>query len=127
VKIQCQNLNGNLTQTTGVVRLTPNFVNRLVMLINHGLHFRTFASSTPSYIFVIVMDMPVIVLCHCNCYGQPVIVLCHCNVMTCQSVAKRFCIVIYMLVCNMGRPQEEMKLLEESDDHVRLDVLMFNV
>ena len=73
------------------------------------------------------MDMPVIVLCHCNCYGQPVIVLCHCNVMTCQSVAKRFCIVIYMLVCNMGRPQEEMKLLEESDDHVRLDVLMFNV
>ena len=28
MKTQCQNLNRNPTQTTGVVRLTPNFVDR---------------------------------------------------------------------------------------------------
>ena len=35
---QCQNLNGNPTETIGVVRLTPNFVDYLVMFIKHGLH-----------------------------------------------------------------------------------------
>ena len=53
MKTQCQNLKGNPTQTTGVVRLTPNFVEHIVMLIKHDLHkkksrFRTFAQLTPS-------------------------------------------------------------------------------
>jgi len=52
VKTQCQNLNGNPTQTNGVVRLTPNFVDHLVMFIKHGLHekvtFQDIAPSTPS-------------------------------------------------------------------------------
>jgi len=38
VKIQCQNLNVNPTQTTGVVQLTPNFADHLIMFITHDLH-----------------------------------------------------------------------------------------
>jgi hypothetical protein len=53
VKTQCKNLNENPTKTTGVVQLTPNFVDHLVMLIKHDLHkknhiSRTFAQLTPS-------------------------------------------------------------------------------
>jgi len=44
VKTQCQNLHGNPTQTTGVVRLTPNFVDHLVMFIKHGLHQKSHIS-----------------------------------------------------------------------------------
>jgi hypothetical protein len=35
VETRCQDLNWNSTQTTEVVRLTPNFVDHLVMLIKH--------------------------------------------------------------------------------------------
>ena len=53
VGAQCQNLNWISAQTTGVVQLTPNFVDHLVLLIKHDLHqknhiFRTFAQLTPS-------------------------------------------------------------------------------
>ena len=53
VGAQCQNLNWISAQTTGVVQLTPNFVDHLVMLIKHDLHkknhiSRTFAQLTPS-------------------------------------------------------------------------------
>ena len=64
MKIQSQNLNGNPTQTTEVVRLTSNFLDHLVLLIKYGLHqkkshFRTFAPSTPSDI-IRLQDLPFI-------------------------------------------------------------------
>ena len=44
MKTQCQNLNRNPTQTTGVVRLTPSFVDHLVMFIKHGLYQKSHIS-----------------------------------------------------------------------------------
>jgi hypothetical protein len=46
VGTQCQNLNWNSAKTTGVVQLTPNFVDHLVMLIKHDLHQKNHISRT---------------------------------------------------------------------------------
>jgi len=51
VKTQCQNLNGIPTQTTGVVQLTPNFVDHLLMFIKHGLHQKIYTSGRREFLF----------------------------------------------------------------------------
>jgi hypothetical protein len=62
VKTQLQILNWDYAQATGEVRSTPNFANHLVMLIQHGLHYKihmsTFAQLTPSAVFHARFEVP---------------------------------------------------------------------
>ena len=44
LKFLCQNLSWDSAQATGVVRLTPNFVDQLVMLIKYGLRQKIYIS-----------------------------------------------------------------------------------